>query len=301
MVFRTQQPVRLPMDGATGVSVGIFPLVSDGNALGTVEVQAPTAAIEERMEVLLALVGESAMVLDSTHDRTETAPLAGLSPLLELASELLRADTAVEVVRLAVNSCHEQLGVPVAGLLPDRDGWGWFLVSSKGLRVRGRSLFRASVRAPKGEPGHRRLEIPSVRVKFQEVSGCREVAVVRAGTVVMLLGDTPPADDEFVDGVSSLLAAVLSRLGNDRARPTGDPVSELGLAWTVHELKGPLVGARVALERARASNRPRGPGSRTTHEGRARAAVGTHRPTPAMVDGKRDAQARERRSRAGDT
>jgi Histidine kinase-, DNA gyrase B-, and HSP90-like ATPase len=258
-VFQTERPVHLSVHGAVGVSIGIFPLVSDGNALGVIEVLAPTAMIEQRTDVLLALVGQSALVLDSLHVRTETErALAGMSSLLSLASELLWVRTAVEVVRLAVDACHDHLGVPVAGLLPDRDGWGWFLVSSNGLGARRRSQLRESVRAWSGEPGHHRMGIPSVRLKFQEISDCREVVALRAGTAVVLIGDAPQGDGEFVDGVSSLLEAILPRLGTDRARPSGAPASELGIAWTVHELKGPLVGARAALERAAEATVPEG-------------------------------------------
>ena len=250
-VLQTLQAVHLPVRGCVGVSLGIFPLASDGDALGVVEVLGPTVTIDRRMDVLLAVVGESALVLSGTQVRAETErALAGMSALLRLASELLWAKTAVEVVRLVVHACHEHLRVPIAGLLPDRDGWGWFLAAADGLGVRRRSTLRAAFRASSDEPTSRRLRLPSLRLRFRQVSGCRDVVAVRAGTAVLLLGDVQNGQGDFLDGIGSLLEGVLARLGLEGVRPSRDRSNELGIAWTAHELKGPLAGARAALDRA---------------------------------------------------
>ncbi len=250
-VFQTRHAVHLPVRGSVGVSLGIFPLASDGEAIGVVEVLAPTATIDERTDVLLAVVEESALVLSGMHVRAETErALAGMSALLRLAAELLLAKTAVEVVRLVVDACHEHLRVPTAGLLPDRDGWGWFLAAADGLGVRRRSALRAALRSSIDEPTSRRLRLPSLRLRFRKVSGCRDVVAVRAGTAVLLLGDVPNGEGDFLDGIGSLLEGVLPRLGLETVRPSRDRSNELGIAWTAHELKGPLAGARAALDRA---------------------------------------------------
>ena len=148
-MFRTQRPVQLPIQGAIGLSLGIFPLTHDGDALGVVEVLGPTTMVQDRSDVLIALVGQSALALNSSRIRTEAErALAGMSALLRLASELLWARTSTEVVRLAVKACHDHLVVPVAGLFPDRDGWGWFLAESDGVgarQTRGAACIAANV------------------------------------------------------------------------------------------------------------------------------------------------------------
>jgi signal transduction histidine kinase len=250
-VFQTLHAVHLPVRGSVGVSLGLFPLANDGVALGVVEVVAPTATFDERMDVLLAVVGESTLVLSGMQMRAETErALAGMSALLQLAADLLWAKTAVEVVRLVVHASHEHLRVPIAGLLPDRDGWGWFLAAADGLGVRRRSTLRATLQASSDEPTSRRLRIPSLRLRFREVSGCRDVVAVRVGTAVLLLGDVPDGGGDFLDGIGSLLEGVLPRMGLDGVRQSTDRSNELGIAWTAHELKGPLAGARAALDRA---------------------------------------------------
>jgi len=254
-VFRTQRPVQLPIQGAIGVSLGIFPLTHEGDALGVVEVLGPTTMIQDRIDVLIALVGQSAHVLNNARVRTETErALAGMNALLQLASELLWANTSTEGVRLTVRMCHEYLGVPVAGLFPDRDGWGWFLAASEGMGSRRRVKLRTSLQTSPGEPGSRRLRLPSLRVRFREVTGCHDVVALRAGPAVLLLGDVADEHADFLDGIGSLVGAVLPRLGVGGVRPSRGRSGELGIAWAAHELKGPLVGARAALDLATEEN-----------------------------------------------
>jgi signal transduction histidine kinase len=239
------------------MSMGLFPLDNGADAGGVVEVLAPTATIEARREVLIALAGQSSIVLANARMRTESErELAGKNALLELASELLWARTATEVVRHAVRVCHQHLGRPTVGLIPDRDGWGWFLAASGGLGVHRRAGLRASLRAP-GDAA-RRPRIPSLRARFREVGGYRDVLSFRAGAAVFLIGDGPSGQDDFVQGLVSLVEGVLPRLGLDGVRPSVIPSNELGIAWTAHELKGPLMGASAALDRAAQTTRTEG-------------------------------------------
>ena len=118
-VFRTQQPVSVPIKGSVGLSLGIFPLTCDGDALGVVEVLGPTTMVEGRADVLSALVGQSALVLKSARVQSETErALAGMSALLRLASELVWATTAAEVLRFTAKACHDHLDVSKHVCLP---------------------------------------------------------------------------------------------------------------------------------------------------------------------------------------
>jgi len=256
-VFLTRRPAHLPVRGSSGLSLGLFPLDNGAEAAGVVEILAPTAMIEARQEVLIALAGQSSLVLADARTRTETErELAGKNALLELASGLLWARTATEALRHAVRVCHQHLGRPTVGLIPDRDGWGWFLAASDGLGVQRRDRLRASIRA--SGDASRRLRMPSLRARFREVGGYRDVLSVRAGAAVLLVGDGPTGQDDFVQGLASLVEGVLTRLGLDGVRPSVIPSNELGIAWTAHELKGPLLGASAALDRAARTTRSEG-------------------------------------------
>ena len=93
-VFRTGHAIHVPIQGSVGVSLGIFPLIHDEDTLGVVEVLGPTAMVQGRVDVLTALVGQSALVLNSAHLQSEAErALAGMNSLLQLASEFVWAAT----------------------------------------------------------------------------------------------------------------------------------------------------------------------------------------------------------------
>lgn len=249
--FSTGRTVHLPQPGYPGHTLAIFPLANDGHSLGVVEVLAPTSEIVEREEVLLALIGQSALVLNSVrmHAETEQA-LAAMMAMQRLATELFGARTPAEGVRATVDACYGYLGTPVAGLLPDRDGWGWFLAASGGLGTRRRSDLRKALRGRGDDAELKRVPIPSLRRHFRETTSCGDVVAIRAGQAVLLVDVALRGQDEFLERIGALLAAVLAKLGRGRPGSTRNHTSDFGIAWTAHELRGPLVGARAALERA---------------------------------------------------
>ena len=255
-VFETRRPAYLPVRGSSGMSLGLFPLGDGAEVAGVVEVLAPTEVIEARQEVLDALAGHSSIVLANARRRTEAErELAGKNALLELAAELLWVRTATEAARHAVRVCSQHLDRPTVGLIPDRDGWGWFLAASDGLAAHRRESLRASLRA--SGDASRRLRMPSIRARFREAGGYRDVLSVRAGAAVFLIADGPTGADDFVQGLVSLVKGVLPRLGLDIRRSVIHS-NELGIAWTAHELKGPLLGASAALDRAAQATRSEG-------------------------------------------
>ncbi len=247
-MYRTLDPVRLALQGSPDLTLGIYPLVSDGVALGVIEITARTDVILDREDVLVALVGQSAMLLANAGVRNEAErALAGMSATLRLASDLLWAQTSTEAVRLTVDACAQHLASPIVGLLPDRDGLGWFLAATHGLGVRRRGQLRAVLNGATTRPGSQRPRLPSLRLHFRNVTRCRVVTAERAGVAILLVADAPASED-FLARTGALLGGVLKRI--EGARPSMDQVSELGIAWTAHELRGPLVGARAALEQA---------------------------------------------------
>ena len=247
-VFRTLLPARLPLEGFSGLTLGIFPLVSDGTAMGIVEIVAPTPRIEDREDVLVSLIAQSALLLKGAGMRREAErAVAGLSASLRLASDLMWAQTPTEAVRHTVSACSEHIGGPIVGLLPDRDGWGWYLAASHGVGARRRTELRKTFRGDDDDPGSLGIRLSSLRLQFRNVTRSRQVVALQAGLAVLLLGDIPPGNEDFLERVGSLLEGVLQRV--QAGRPALDRVSELGIAWTAHELKGPLVGAAAALDR----------------------------------------------------
>ncbi len=68
---------------------------------------------------------------------------------------------------------------------------------------------------------------------------------MRAGRAVVLAGDVPVGYHEAVQMVAALLGATLDRIEREDQRSRE---LDLGLAMTAHELREPLLGARIALD-----------------------------------------------------
>lgn len=258
-VFQSSRPLRFELAHPAASSLAIFPLVSDGESLGVVEVVGPTEVVERSGDLLLAIVSQSAIVVRNALVRAETErALHATSAMLELASNLLGADTSTEAARMAVDACHDQLGTPVVGLLPDRDGWGWFLAASRGFGSRKRAeMRRAFSEIPETSPNTQAL-ISMLRKRFGALVHSNEVHPVLAGEAVLLLVGPHQRDREFLATAGNLLADALRHVAPARSMSARE--ADLGIAWAAHELKGPITAAAAAISHASGAS-PNGLGS----------------------------------------
>jgi signal transduction histidine kinase len=248
-VFHSGHPLRFELPHPAASSLAIFPLVSDGESLGVVEVVGPTDIVEGSGDLLLAIVGQSAVVVRNAGVRAETErALRATSAMLELASSLLGADTSTEATRMAVDACHAQLDTPVVGLLPDRDGWGWFLAASRGFGSRKRAEIRRAFSDLPETSANTQAMISMLRKRFGELVHSNEVHPVVAGVAVLLLIGPQPRDREFLATVGSLLAGALRHATPERSVSARE--ADLGIAWAAHELKGPITAAAAAITHA---------------------------------------------------
>lgn len=252
-VFESGRPLHVELTHPAGTSLEIIPLVSDGESLGVVEVVGPTEIVGKRDDVLLAIVGQSAVVLRGANLRAATErALRATSAMLGLASDLLGADTATQAVRMTVDACHAHLRSPLVGLLPDRDGWGWFLAASRGFGSRKRAEIRRAFRdAPEvSRTTHARISEP--RRQFGAIVRSKEVHHVAAGDAVLLLVGDHRQHLEFLATAGSLLADALSHVAPAGSmNPRG---ADLGIAWAAHELKGPINAAAAAISHVSGSS-----------------------------------------------
>lgn len=250
-VFDTGRPFVMSVEGSTGLAMGILPIGSNGHSVGVVEILAPRDKVIEREDVLLALVGQLELLLGEAGVRAQMAHAAeGLTALSSLATEMIGAKSGVEAVRRTVDICFQHVGTPVAGLLPDRDGWGWFLAATGGLGTRRRAEFRSFLRVPNDRFVPRRPRIPSLRLGFQEITGSEEVVAVRAGEAVLLFGNLHEDHRQLSERAGSVLATALIELSDASRSRRKNRTRDVGIALIAHELKGPLVGVHAAIDRA---------------------------------------------------
>lgn len=243
-VFRSRRPLRMRLRDPVGCSLAVHPLVFDGESIGVIEVVAPCRSLEERSEVLDAVIGQSAIVFRSVIGRRESDAPLETGGMLRLAGELLRAETPSSAVGSVVRLCFEHLGSPIAGLLPDRAGTGWEVAAARGLGAGKRAELQRCIAGRGG-----RAERPSTRDRvaacFASTVGRGRAEAIEAGSAIVLVAGIRRGDMELLRAATTLLGEALDRIGAGDRDSRND--LDLAIAWTAHELKGPLVGARAAL------------------------------------------------------
>jgi signal transduction histidine kinase len=245
-VFESGSPLHIDLTRPTGTSLVILPLVSEGEALGIVEVIGPTEVLRKRDDALIAIVGQSAVVLRGVRLRAATdRALRATSAMLGLASDLLGAETATQAVRMTVDACHAHLGTPVVGALPDRDGWGWFLAASRGFGSRKRAEMRRAFRDSPNVSRTTHTRTSALRRQFRATARSKTVHHVAAGDAVLLLAGDQRQHRKFLATAGSLLGEALGHLALEGS--VNPREADLGIAWAAHELKGPITAAAAAI------------------------------------------------------
>jgi signal transduction histidine kinase len=247
-VFGSLRPQRIALREPQGWSIGLYPLAADHDAIGVMEVVAPSRNLEERREVIDAVVGQSANVFRSVVDGQERAgAVRSMGIMLRLAADLLRAETPSSAIRSTVQRYFEQFGTPIVGLLPDHSGSGWFVAAARGVGANRRAvLVRCTEEiSALGRSGATRDRLAE---RFAAIVGRDQAEAVDVGSAVLLTVDVQPGRRAVLQTAGSLLSGSLDHIGAVGWARERDEHLDLALACTAHELRGPLAGARAALD-----------------------------------------------------
>jgi signal transduction histidine kinase len=245
-ILKRRRAVRSPL--SADHTLFTIPLISRGEAVGVLEVVAPTASAEARWGTLQAVASQLAILLRNLARRSQlAASLEGLKEVSTLAGEMARARTPQEAVRIAVRFCHQRFGGAAAGWLAGSDPNRFELVSGRGLgSARGaelRSQLRTVARRELGSDEGRRR----VADRFADIADEPHAEPVAAGEALLVVaGRAPGASFRQME---SLLADLLGHLAVAAAAERRTERLDLGIALTAHEVRGPLVGALAIIER----------------------------------------------------
>lgn len=247
--MRNKAVVHVNLNHSTGWRLAILPLVCRGESLGVLEAAAPLEAIEERGPTLRAVVSQGAIVLGNARERAAAErEIVGAVQEAALMRALIRARTGKAAAWAVVRLCALRLGEPVAAWLTGEDRSTHTFVGARGVG----SKRIAELRSQLASIGRWETMSPTRRDRtvagFQRIVGAREASVLQVNDLLLLMGApwssaAPPLEDVrlLVENVFRNLAIV------NRARRWNQHL-DLGLAWTAHELRGPLLGAKAAIE-----------------------------------------------------
>lgn len=247
--FQARTPVRLDLEGPSAESLAILPLVCAGESVGVLEVVAERGPIEDRWETLKAVAGQVAIALSNLrHQAQLRRDVETLGEAVSLGRLLLRASSPGDATREAVRFLSDRFQAPIAAWLPDKDAEQMVLVDVRGLGTRRRKELRTRAGIlPRWDSlsTSRRSRLSS---RFEEILGARHIEVVAAGDALLLAGEATPSLRVSLDFVGSLLEGVLRHLASVAQAERRDEELDLGIAWTAHEFRGPLMGVKAVLE-----------------------------------------------------
>lgn len=246
--FEDGQPLRFSLRKTPAHERALFPLTVSGTKLGVLEVVAPQSTIERRWDSLGALAEQTALVVRGALDNEVLETRARtFRTALELSARLSLAETREEAVQAAAAVCHVVCEQPIAGWVTG-EGSEMFLAATRGFPAsRQRELWHGLNVLPRWDtiPGEQRRAAMDA---FARAAGHeRALALPVSGAVLMVAGRTSP--DALLKRVQESVDAVLRRLMRIEWAKRREGQIDLGIAWTAHEVRSPLLGAKAAIER----------------------------------------------------
>lgn len=241
--YTTLRPVRGPF--SVGGSVVMLPLSNRGEPLGVLEILSSEQGIDAVWGLLEAGANQIGVALHAVLQRAHLQNVVGtLEHASDLGAALVRAGTPEAAVRIAVRFVWERFAVPVAGWC----GEDLHLVSARGIPpAKLRELRQTMPTLPLGE-WLRLTDRDDILRRFGDLAGVADVAVLDAGAGVILSGRTKEAIEPSIQGVGSLVSDVLRLLDSSRVAEHRTKRIDMGIAWTAHELRRPLLGIKSVIE-----------------------------------------------------
>lgn len=252
--FRTKRSLRLAVPRLPSHQVAIIPMVSRGRASGVIELTAPNQVLDRIWLLLDVLAGQGSIALRTLEERRGFGMRAEAFPIIaELSRKLVAATNPESAVRAAVRFCHDHLNLPVAGWHFNGGDRRARLVAVSGL---GAGKRRALLRELWPIPDHDDLkgaDLSPLERRFTAATGATRVGIVRASTAALLVAEPGTDSRQFIDALGPLLDEVLRHLETVELARKRNEGLDLGIAWTAHELRSPLLALRgfLDLERSR--------------------------------------------------
>jgi signal transduction histidine kinase len=188
-----------------------------------------------RKESLLASKSGAVIVTSPDLDRFVTS-----------MHEVVNSDTKAEAIRSIVRLCSVQFEAPAAAWHDAPDEAALLLASSSGLDADSNPDLEAEMRLV--SVGDRTpAGLLNLRKRFAAITGRQDAIALAARDVLILIGS--PEDHPIAPvGFEALISQILDLVDEvNHARKRSRDL-DISLALTAHELRGPLLSAKAAIE-----------------------------------------------------
>ncbi|HEY3210941.1 MAG TPA: HAMP domain-containing sensor histidine kinase [Actinomycetota bacterium] len=246
--------IRLSLRSVPGHELAIIPLLAGHSVVGLVEVIATTDAMEERWKALDKALEPAADLLREARERADLKAEMDALSAANLARSMVRASTPQTALQAVVNFYFERFGIPVAAWLSAGPGRDAELVGVRGVGPRKTAQLRREMST---FPWWGRLTVKErmhLSELFGEIVGGGTPTQLHVGDALLLAGEMSLSLKRSLGVVGPLLEDVFAHLATVTWAERRNEHLDLGLAATAHEVRGPLVGARAAIERLMATS-----------------------------------------------
>jgi signal transduction histidine kinase len=238
--FVEKRPIRVRLRGRDRERVlAILPCVTRGESVAVVEVITEADRIDERWDLVEAVASQTAIVVGIIRERREAEQaMAGLRTAVDLAGRLSRAGSPDRALRIAVDAIHHHLQVPTIGVL--RTDPGAAAVCMRGIARSLRPRVTAFIEDA-------RADVEAAALVRELAMNLDDVHVIERGDALIVVAGGSPRDLALVEPVCALLADASDRSRTAWSGAKAEDI-EIGLALTAHEIRGPLLGTRAAID-----------------------------------------------------
>jgi signal transduction histidine kinase len=240
-----------------GRRAALFPLVWRENSLGLLEIQADRAALFDRSGMLAAIACQLAGVLAGLDEREDLARQLGtLEELADIGREVLRASGPEEALAIVASALSRDLRAPVAIWWSPETGARALTSLSGSSAAKTEVVMRNVGDVPPSEEmsDRERMELGQ---RFARAVGVKGATTREAADALVIVASRGPLAQRRIDMIGSLLEDTLPLLGASAREAEHASRLDVGLAWTAHELRSPILGVKAALESVVGRSGPR--------------------------------------------
>jgi len=248
LAYLTGATIRLNLRSVPGHELAIVPLLAGHSVVGLVEVIASAEAMEDRWKAIDKALDHAADLLREARERAELKAEMDAMSAANLARSLVRASTPEAALQAVLAFYFDRFGVPVAAWLSPGPGREAELVGVRGLGSRKTAQLRQQLHTIPwwgSLTGRSRLRLSEV---FGRIAGNGHPVLLHVGDAVLVAAGMSLSLKRSLDVVGPLLEDVFSHLATVTWAERRNEHLDLGIAATAHEVRGPLVGARAAIE-----------------------------------------------------
>jgi signal transduction histidine kinase len=246
--YEERSVLRIAVPGEPPLVHVFLPILVDARPVGVLEAIAPEAVVTERWRKLLRGARKTGRLLTEVLAEAERRAESRAFPIGSLARDMVRAGSARGALEAVMDFYWGQLGLAAAAWLADGGRSEAVLVGSRGLS-------RAATMALEGElPTVPRWDAASVEERkgieaaFSSLTGMEDMTFLHVGEALVISEKVGRALKSRLNLLGGLMADVFGHLATVTWAERRNESLDIGLACTAHEVRGPVIGARAAVD-----------------------------------------------------